>query len=301
MSVQNPRINTDRKANLTGSLWMVFAMAIFAVEDVLVKASTRELPVGEVLILFGMGGALIFAVTALQRGERLFQRDVVSRPMRFRVFFEIIGRLFYVLALSLTPLSSATVILQATPIVVVAGASLFYGETVGKYRWLAIVVGLIGVVFIISPGAESFSMLSVLAVIGMLGFAGRDLTSRAAPMSLSTEILGFYGFLAIVVAGGLYSLWEAEIFIFPDVRTSLYLAGAILSGVVAYSALMKAMRTGEVSAVTPFRYTRLLFGLCFGVWLFGERLSISMWVGSGLIVASGLFILFRGKSREADR
>ena len=62
---------------------------------------------------------------------------------------------------------------------------------------------------------------------------------------------------------------------------------------------MKAMRTGEVSAVTPFRYTRLLFGLAFGVILFGERLSLEMLVGSGLIVFSGLFILWRGKQAKA--
>jgi drug/metabolite transporter (DMT)-like permease len=58
---------------------------------------------------------------------------------------------------------------------------------------------------------------------------------------------------------------------------------------------MKAMRTGEVSAVTPFRYTRLLFGIALGIILFGEQLSLAMMIGSGLIVASGLFILLRGR------
>lgn len=286
---------TGRGANLIGSLWMVAAMAAFAVEDVFVKAVSEKLPVAQILIIFGLGGAFLFACLAIFKRERLFSSAVVSLPMRFRVLFEILGRLFYVLAITLTPLSSATVILQATPIVVVAGAALIFREKVGLRRWAAIVLGLVGVVIIIRPGTDSFSILSVLAILGMLGFAGRDLASRAAPSSLSTSILGLYGFLSVVLAGALFSAWAAVPFIYPDVETSLYLLAAVLSGVVAYSSLMKAMRTGEVSAVTPFRYTRLLFGIAFGVLLFDEQLGTSMLIGCGLIVVSGLFILWRGK------
>lgn len=290
-------IATDRQANLVGSFWMVAAMAAFAVEDVFVKAASETLPVAQILIIFGLGGAVVFACMAVLKGERLFTSDVVSRPMRLRVVFEILGRLFYVLAISMTPLSAATVILQATPIVVVAGAALFFREKVGWRRWTAILVGLAGVVVIIRPGTESFSMLSLLAILGMLGFAGRDLASRAAPASLSTSILGLYGFLSVVAAGILFSVWEAAPFLWPSIETSLYLFGAVLLGVVAYSGLMKAMRTGEVSVVTPFRYTRLLFGIAFGVILFDEELSFSMLIGCGLIVVSGLFILWRSKQK----
>ncbi|GAC30576.1 DMT family transporter [Brumicola pallidula] len=286
---------TDRRANLIGSFWMVAAMAAFAVEDVFVKAVSAKLPVAQILIIFGLGGAFLFACLAIFKRERLFSSAVVSLPMRFRVLFEIIGRLFYVLAITLTPLSSATVILQATPIVVVAGAALIFRERVGRRRWAAIFLGLVGVVVIIRPGTDSFSILSVLAIFGMLGFAGRDLASRAAPSSLSTSILGLYGFISVILAGALFSVWEAVPFIYLDLETSLYLLAAVLSGVVAYSSLMKAMRTGEVSAVTPFRYTRLLFGIAFGVLLFDEQLSTSMLIGCGLIVVSGLFILWRDK------
>ena len=290
-------IETDRRANLVGSVWMVAAMAAFAVEDVFVKAASKTLPVAQILILFGLGGAAVFACMASLKRERLFTPDVVSRPMRLRVCFEILGRLFYVIAISLTSLSSATVILQATPIFVVAGAALFFHESVGWRRWAAIFVGLAGVVVIIRPGTESFSMLSLLAVVGMLGFAGRDLASRAAPRSLSTSILGLYGFLSVFAAGVLYSFWEAAPFAWPAIEASLYLLGAVLSGVAAYSSLMKAMRTGEVSVVTPLRYTRLLFGIAFGVLLFDEKLSLSMLIGCGLILASGLFILWRSKPK----
>nr|WP_309504056.1 DMT family transporter [uncultured Roseovarius sp.] len=294
-------ITTDRKANLLGSIWMISAMAIFAIEDAFIKAASVTLPVGQILIIFGFGGAVLFACLARRNNESLFIREVVSRPMRIRVVFEIIGRLFYTLAISSVPLSAATVILQATPLVVVAGAALVFGEKVGWRRWTAIVIGLAGVVIIVQPGTESFSMLSILAIIGMMGFAGRDLASRAAPAALSTSLLGFYGFLAIIIAGALFSVWQAAPFVQPGIEVSFYLLAAVLAGVFAYSCLMKAMRIGEVSAVTPFRYTRLLFGLALGIALFGESLSLSMLIGSGLIVVSGLFILWRGKQITAPK
>ncbi len=288
-------IQTDPRSNLIGGAWMITGMALFALEDALLKGASAALPIWQILVLFGAGGTVIFAAVAVLRGTNLFHRDVLSRPMKVRVLFEILGRLFYVLAITLTPLSAATVILQATPLVVVAGAALFFGEAVGWRRWSAILIGLIGVVIIVQPTGDSFSALSILAVLGMLGFAGRDLASRAAPATLGTEVLGFYGFLCIVVAGLAYRFWEGTPMAPLDLHTSLHVGGAILMGTAAYAALMKAMRTGEVSAVTPFRYSRLLFGVGLGVVMFGEQLDQTMWIGSALIVASGLYILWRGR------
>ncbi len=296
MSDMSPpsRAQTHRQANITGSLWMVLAMACFALEDVLIKALAAALPIAQILILFGAGGALMFAILARARDERLYSPQVLYRPMRIRVVFEILGRLFYVLAIALAPLSSATAILQATPIVVVAGAAIFFGEIVGWRRWAAICVGLIGVLIILRPTSDSFTIYSVLAVLGMLGFAGRDLASRAAPASLSTSILGLYGFLSVIVAGGLFTLYEDRPFGMITFDEAPYVLGAVICGVVAYGSLMNAMRTGEVSTVTPFRYTRLLFGLACGVILFHETIDLPMMVGCGLIVVSGLYIMWRG-------
>ena len=231
--------NMTRSDNLRGSLWMIASMAGFAVEDAFVKAAAVQLPVGEVLMIFGLGGAIVFGCIACLRKERLFTRDVVSRSMRIRVVFEFVGRLFYVLALAMTPLSSTTAILQATPIIVVLGAAVFFGEKVGWQRWAAIVVGLLGVLVILRPSSESFSWLSLLAVIGMIGFAGRDLASRAAPLSLSTSILGLYGFLTIVLAGACYAVWEGRAI--PEV---------LLSG---NHAKVDAWRRAQSEAVTQER------------------------------------------------
>lgn len=293
-------IATDRKSNLIGCIWMVASMGAFAVEDTLIKAASQTLPVGQVLIFFGLGGALAFACLAMANRQPLFCREVVSRPMRIRVVFEVAGRLFYVVSISLIPLSAATVILQATPLVVVAGAARFFGEKVGWRRWAAILVGLTGVVVIVQPGSEGFSILSLLAVVGMIGFAGRDLASRAAPASLGTAILGFYGFLCVAVAGVLFSAWQWEPFLRPDTRIAVILSGAMFAGVAAYWCLMKAMRTGEVAAVTPFRYSRMLFGVFLGIVVFGEQPGLSMLFGSSLIILSGLFVAWRGRAAKQE-
>lgn len=291
----NSNIAKDARANLVGSLWMIAAMALFAIEDSLLKAAAQSLPVSQVLMLFGAGGALIFAALARRAGQPLAPKEVTSPAMVIRAGFEIFGRLFFTLAFVLTPLSSTTVILQATPLVVVGAAAILFGEQVGWRRWAAIFLGLAGVVVIIQPGGDSFTPLSILAVLGMIGFAGRDLASRVAPASLSTSILGLYGFFALIAAGALYAIFEDAPFVSVNYESGGIIAMACAVGVIAYTSLMKAMRTGEVAAVTPFRYSRLLFGLALGVLVFGEALTPAMIVGSILIVLSGLFILWRGQ------
>ena len=292
----NTTTGSAARDNLLGALWMIGSMAGFAVEDAFLKATAATLPLAQVMVLFGLGGALVFALLTRLSGQPLYVPDVTSRPMLIRVGFEIVGRLFYVLAIALIPLSTATVILQATPLVVVLGAVVIFGETVGWRRWLAIFTGLAGVVIIVQPGSDGFSALSLLAILGMIGFAGRDLASRVAPATVGTLRLGLYGFLSIVLAGGLYAFWERLPFVMPDTATALTMLGAVLFGVLGYACLMKAMRTGDVSAVTPFRYTRLLFGITLGVVIFGETLTPAMLTGSALIVLSGLFVLWRGRS-----
>ena len=284
--------------NLFGSIAMVFAMAAFALEDALLKTIAAMLPVSQILLFFGLFGSTVFICLIKYKKLPLFPEEIYSMPMHLRVFLEIAGRIFYTLAIVLTPLSSATVILQATPIVVVAGAVLVFKEKVGILRWTAILLGFLGVVIIIRPGSNDFSILSLLAVLGMFGFAGRDLASRAAPKSLNLMTLGMHGFLSVAMAGMMLSFWDNSAFVWPDIKTFANLIIAMLIGVFAYAALMMAMRTGEVSAVTPFRYTRLLFGITLGVLLFEEELTLPIVLGSAMIVLSGLFILWRGESKK---
>jgi drug/metabolite transporter (DMT)-like permease len=282
-------------ANLQGILWMVAAMAAFAVEDAFIKCAAREAPIGEVLILFGLGGSLAFAALARRDGPALLRKEALSRLMVVRTLFELVGRLFYFLAVALTPLSAATAILQATPALVVLGAALYFGERVGWRRWCAVIAGLLGVLIVLRPSASDFSALSILTVIGIIGFAGRDLASRAAPPSFGTRHLGFYGFLTIVLAGLLYAAWDGRPLVRPGPTAAACIAGAVAVGVFAYDALMRAMRTGDVATVTPFRYTRLLFGIGLGVFLFDERVDAPMMFGCAIIASGGMLIAWHGR------
>ena len=270
---------------------MVLAMLGFAIEDSLIRIISLTLPFGQVLFSFGLGGVLIFALVCKLKKQKIFLAEVISRPMVLRIFFELIGRLFYSVSLILMPISLVTLVLQATPIFVVAGAAFLFREAVGTLRWIAILSGFSGVVFIIQPTSESFSPYVIFAILGMLGFAGRDLGSRAASPTISDNHLGFYGFAAVTLAGLIYSVWAGAAYEPVSIRTLIYIMSLIFVGCFSYFALMKAMRIGDVSFVTPFRYTRILFGVGAGVLLFGEAVTIWLIIGSFIIIGSGLFLL----------
>lgn len=284
--------------NLRGSLYMVAAMAGFAVEDMFLKSAARSLPTGQVILIMGLGGVLVFGLMARARGEAAFPRAALSRPMLIRAVFEIGGRLFYSLSLALTTLSATSAILQATPLVVVAGAAILFGERVGWRRWAAICIGFLGVLIILRPGVEGFSPLSLLAVAGMAGFAGRDLATRAAPRVLSNRQLGVSGFAMLAVAGAIILAVTGGARM-PDAATAGNLIGCTGFGIAAYHALTYAMRTGEVSVVTPFRYTRLVFALILGALVFGERPDGPTLIGSAIIVAAGVYTLLRSRKVRA--
>lgn len=273
---------------------MIASMAGFAVEDMFLKTAARELPVGQILMIFGGAGMIGFAILAKANGARLITPALISPAILVRAVFEVAGRLFYTLAIAVTTLSSASAILQATPLVVVAGAALIFGEKVGWRRWSAIFVGFIGVLVILRPGLDGFTPLSILAVLGMLGFAGRDLATRAAPKTISNLTLGVYGFAMMVPTGAALLAWTGGA-VWPSGPIAAALLGATVFGVAGYYALTAAMRVGEVSLVTPFRYTRLLFALVLGVLVFAERPDAATLIGSGIIVASGIYTLLRGR------
>lgn len=281
--------------NLSGALWMVAAMAGFAIEDMLLKATVRHMPLGQALLIFGLIGMAVFSALAPCAGEGVFPAAARSRSLLIRSGFEVAGRLFYSLAIALTPLSVASAILQATPLVVVAGAALLFGETVGWRRWLAILAGFCGVLVILRPGLQGFDALSLVTVLGLIGFAGRDLATRAAPPALSNRQLGLYGLGMLALAGAILTAVTGQVVV-PDPLGGVLVLATAIFGIAAYFALTVAMRTGEVSAVTPFRYTRLVFAMILGVAVFGESPDAATLLGSALVVGAGLYALLAGRA-----
>jgi drug/metabolite transporter (DMT)-like permease len=286
--------------NQRGSLYMVTSMAGFAVEDMFIKSAARNQSLGQVLISMGLAGMLWFALQSARVGEPAFPTALRSRTMAVRSGFEMVGRLFYALAIALTPLSVASAILQATPLFVVAGAAMIFGEKVGMWRWALTAMGFAGVLVILRPGFEGFDALSILAVIGLLGFAGRDLATRAAPPDLSNAQLGIAGFSVLAVSGMVILAFNGHVSL-PTRTAAAQTLGAAVFGIVGYSFLTRAMRTGEVSSVTPFRYTRLLFAMVLGITLFGEQPDLLTLVGSAMILCCGNLILTRKSGAEIYR
>lgn len=278
--------------NIRGSIWMVLAMFGFAIEDTLLKAASSSVPVGQILMLFGLGGMLGFLLLTWKRGEQALVPELKSPTLITRAIFEISGRLFFLLSLAFNTLSSTSAILQATPLAVTLGAAVFFKERVSWQRWTAIAVGFLGVLLIVQPSANAFQATSVLAILGMIGFAGRDLATRAAPPTLSSVQLGVYGFAVLVPTGFFYAL-ATDGFMWPTLWSGAAILGGTLVGIGAYYSLTIAMRTGQISFVTPFRYSRLLFGIALGMLIFAEQPNSMTLLGSAVVVCSGVFILIR--------
>jgi len=285
--------------NIRGAVLMVLAMAGFALEDMFIKLLADAVSVGQILTMLGIGGSLAFGAVVVARGEALFARTMLSYPIVLRGLGDLIGALAFVSAIVLTPLSSASAILQATPLAVTLGAALFLGEPVGWRRWSAIFVGLIGVLLIIRPGLDSFEVLSLLALLAVFALALRDLATRRTPASITTMQLSFLGFVVIIPAGILLMVFTGSQVVALNGTEWIYIGAALGIGLFAYYAIVAAMRVGDVGFVTPFRYIRLVFALVIGVSVFGESPDALTLIGAAIIVASGIYTILRERKVRA--
>jgi drug/metabolite transporter (DMT)-like permease len=291
------RLTFSSADNLSGSLFMIGSMALFTIEDAIIKHLALDLPVSQILILFGLGGLVIFSLLTKLRGERIFTPALREPTLLIRSGFEVFGRLFFILAIAYSAFSTTSAILQATPLLVTAAGVFLFKERVSALRWSLIVLGFMGVLMVVRPGSDAFNATSILAVCGMIGFAGRDLGTRAAPKGLSFAQLGVYGFAALAVSGVLLLIWRGDL---QPLSLTHWLWISLLwaIGVTAYTTLTLAMRTGELSVVTPFRYSRLLFAMAFAALIFKERPAPLELIGAMVIVVAGLLLMVTAKSRR---
>ena len=288
--------------NLRGSLLMVAAMLGFALEDMFIKLLAGALPVGQILMLLGLGGGLVFTLMARARGETLWSPDFLQPAVIARNLGEVVGTGGFIIAVALSPLATATAIAQSIPLLVTLGAALFFAEPVGWRRWSAICAGLVGVLLVIRPGAEGFTPMSLFALVGAIGLAGRDLASRRVPRAISSTKLSVYAFLVLVPVGYAMVLVAGDSLVRPGPPQMAMLAGAVTIGVTAYYMLTAATRMGEVSVIAPYRYTRLIFALVIAVSIFGERPDALTYLGAAIIVGSGIYTLWReARLRRASR
>ncbi|MDO5657828.1 MAG: DMT family transporter [Paracoccus sp. (in: a-proteobacteria)] len=279
--------------NYRASVLMVLAMALFAIEDMFTKLLSARLPIGQILAMLGAMGMVVFWVQLRREGGALFTRDLLRPVMLVRNAGEVIGGVGFVSALVLTDISSTSAILQAAPLMIMLGAWLFLGESVGWRRWLAIAAGFVGVLLIVKPGMSGFEPLSILAVIGVAGLAARDIATRRVPQHIRSNQLSASAFGALIPAGIAMDLAFGQGWEWPTALNYGQMIGGMIGGVAAYTMLVTATRIGEASVIAPFRYTRLIFALAIGVTLFGERPDALTLTGAAIIAAAGGFAMWR--------
>ena len=287
----------DATGNLRGILLMVGSMALFAVEDMFLKFAAASLPVGEIIFVSGLFAIPVFWALARREGHPFFSRDLLRPVILARNAGEVIGSLGYVAALAAVPLSTVSAVLQATPLAVTMGAALFMGERVGWRRWSAILVGFAGVLLVVQPGGSDFRPEALWVLVTVAGIALRDLATRAVPARITTHQISAWGVTSVALLG------LAMMAVTGDVRSptaveSASLAGAVVFGTAGYWAVVAAMRVGEVSVVSPFRYTRLVFAMSLGILVFAERPDALTLFGAAVIIGSGLYAFARERARK---
>ena len=278
--------------NRRGILLMVLGMALFAIEDAFIKAASAEMPPGQVMLALGLWGVLVFWTLARRAGVRVLDAGARHPTVLLRTAAEAGGTAAFVTALALIPLSTVSAIIMSSPIMVTLGAALVLGERVGPVRWAAVLVGFAGVLVIVRPGGETFAPASILALVAAAALAVRDLASRGVPARIGTLQLSTLAFLGIAPVGAALMAAQGG-FAVPGPDGLAALGGALAASILAYASITIATRTGDISAVMPFRYSRIIFALAIAALAFGERPDAMTLAGAALILAAGVTVLLR--------
>ena len=279
--------------NFKGILLMLIAMAGFTMEDLFMKKLSVNLSTGQILITLGFGSSLIFALMAKSKGYKLTAKIFWSKGMLIRQFAEGIAAIAFITSLTLIPLSTVAAVFQATPLVITMGAALFLGEAVGWRRWLAIIVGLIGVLIIIRPGLNSFDPNVGYVLIAVLFVTVRDLITRKLPMNVPSTIVSFQAFVSLIIAGGILTFLSDQKIVGLDENQIYFVLGGIIFGVIGYYCIVASTRIGEAGVVTPFRYSRLLFAIIIGFLFFNERPDFLTLLGASIVIMTGIYTVLR--------
>ena len=281
-------------------LLMTLAMAIFAVSDAVIKRLGEVVGAFQTIFVVSVISLLFFLPLLWRAGDRLFSSRALGRAMIIRTLGEVGGAIGVVGGLAVLPLSLVAALLQAQPLVLTAVAALFLSEKVGWRRWAAVVVGFAGVMLILRPTGEAFEITLLLPLLGVLGLTARDLGTRLLPPDISTPFAASWAILAVGAVGAvgmaLTGGWSAM----SGLAWALAGAAAVCVS-LAYAAITAALRVGDLSAVAPFRYTRIVFAFAIAWIVFDERPDLFVWLGLALIIFSGLYTFWREQRQAPGR
>ena len=279
--------------NLRGAALMTFSMLAFAIEDVLIKTLGARIPAGQIIGIIAIGAATAFALWFAFNRQPIFVKEHMNPRVWGRALFEVAGTMMFISALMRMDVTMLSAIIQATPLVVALGGVVFLSQTVGWRRWAAILVGFVGVLLIVRPGFDGFTLITLLGVGGMMGLAGRDLMTRAIIVPISGAHLSLHAFLVLIPAGLVLCWIEDAPLVVPSARDGLTLIFCVFVALVAYLAIVAATREGDAAFISMFRYTRMLFALILGMTILDERPDTLTMIGAAIVIGAGVFTLLR--------
>ncbi len=287
--------------NQRGSLFMMGSMASFTFNDALVKMIGADMPLAQLLTLRGAIACVL--IYGLARCMGTMRWDLGCRDwtlIGLRSLSELAIAYFFLTALMVMPLANITAILQVLPLTVTLGAALFFHEPIGWRRMLAILVGFSGVLLIIRPGPEGFSEGTSFALAAVLCVTARDLISRRISPETPSIVVALSAMVAVFASAAVLSLgveWA------PIEMSGLsLLTGAAVFIFAGFIFSVMAMRAGEIAVISPFRYSGLLWALLLGWLLFGDWPDPVTMLGALIVVATGMFTLYReGASAAAAK
>jgi drug/metabolite transporter (DMT)-like permease len=276
---------------------MAVSMAVFTVVDTITKAVSSEMNIGQVMLVRGLFAVLLVAAFAYQQGALRPLHTLMLRPVALRVLGEIGGTISFMTALVHLPLANTSAILQALLLAITLGAAVIFREPVGWRRWSAIAAGFIGVLIIVRPGLAGFSQYSLLALVSVAFCALRDLATRKIPAKIPSLFITLLTAVTVTTAGGVILVplggWTP-----PSTGALGLMALAAVLLLIGYQCIISALRTGDISAVAPFRYSALLWAMLLGYIVFGDVPDAMMVTGAAIIVASGLYAFYRERIRH---
>jgi drug/metabolite transporter (DMT)-like permease len=278
--------------NLRGALFMVVAMSGFTLNDAITKVASDSMNMAQVMLIRGAFASLFVGLLAWQRGALALPGSMLQPMVAIRVAGEAGATASFLIALAHLPIANVSAVLQALPLAVTMGAALVFKEGVGWRRWLAIAIGFAGVLIIVRPGFEGFSIYSLLALACVACCAVRDLATKRIPQAIPTLLVSTTTALAMTMLGAVLLLpmggWTPM-----TGESTAFLALAAVLVVIGYQFIIMAMRVGDISFIAPFRYTALLWSILLGLFIFGDVPDLPMILGANVIVGSGLYALYR--------
>lgn len=276
---------------------MMGSMAAFTVNDTLVKVALDDLPLFQLVALRGLLASCLVFILARHLGALHLSFSRHDKWLvALRCLSELSATFFFLTALKHMPLANVTAVLQALPLTVTLGAALFFSEHIGWRRITAIAMGFSGMLLIVRPGPDGFSIYALYALIAVASVTVRDLITRRMSADVPSMVVTLATSFSITAAAACASVIEGWV---PFTAGSgLLVASAAVFVLMGYLLSVMVMRVGEVGFVAPFRYSSLIWALGLGWTVFGDWPDAVTMLGAALVVGAGLFTLFRERSHQ---